>query len=268
MVGSLKMDHHGDNSHLEGVAVRAYRDHFGVRKDDPRFVVTGMADADATFAIAALCGLLPHPSRIVELEKAPAPVKAAGTRDLTNLAQLINQVDVAPIGVRLEEITDGVLLLFWKQLASGIGDETAFYAGIDHWRLLLGRAPKALLEAAKTEESNRVTAARNAEIDQISDSVAVVKSSVFGFDVWYAEAAPVIVAFVEATGAITIGCQDIETAENLFGPGGLKNVFVSLEPKGWGGRETIGGSPRGKKLTMEEAIEVAKKVASMVKKSD
>lgn len=54
IVDELSMDHHGVLSHLEGVAVRAYRDYFGVRKSDPRFVVTGAADADATFAIAAL----------------------------------------------------------------------------------------------------------------------------------------------------------------------------------------------------------------------
>jgi len=61
VVGPLEMDHHGHLSHLEGVATRAYRDHFGARREDPRFVVTGTADADATFAIAALAGLLPHP---------------------------------------------------------------------------------------------------------------------------------------------------------------------------------------------------------------
>lgn len=264
VVGPLKMDHHGDYSDLEGVAIRAYRDYFGARKSDPMFVVTGAADADATFAIAALCGLLPHPSRASEFEKAPAPVKAAGTRDLTTLVQLINQVDVAPIGIRLEETEEGILILLWKQLVSGVSDEASFYAGIDRWRMLLGRPPKALLEATRAEEANRVALASVAEIVQIDDSVAVVKSKVQGFDVWY-QKAPVIVAFVETTGGITIGCSDDETAEKLFGPGGLNNVFVNLDPKkGWGGRKTIGGSPRGQKFSMDQAIEVAKKVASMV----
>ena len=52
IVGDLQMDHHGELSHLTGVAIRAY-ENYGARKDDPRFVVTGAADADATFAIAA-----------------------------------------------------------------------------------------------------------------------------------------------------------------------------------------------------------------------
>ena len=47
VVDALQMDHHGTMGDLEGVAVRACRDHYGSRKADPRFVVAGAADADA-----------------------------------------------------------------------------------------------------------------------------------------------------------------------------------------------------------------------------
>jgi len=183
-LGSLAMDHHGSESHREGVALRAYRDHFGSRKDDSRFVVTGAADADACFCIASLCGMLPHPSRAAELDKAPPPVKNAGTRDITKLAELVNRVDTAPIGVRLEESDEGVTLLLWNQMGSSAQDATAFHAGVDRWRALLGRAPKALLAAAKTEEANRVTEARKAEVTRINDKAAVVEPAGGGFDVW------------------------------------------------------------------------------------
>lgn len=54
-------------------------------------------------------------------------------------------------------------------------------------------------------------------------------------------------------------------AEKFFGKGGLKNVFAKIEPQGWGGREAIGGSPRGQKLTREQALEAAKVInASLV----
>ena len=64
IVDDLIMDHHGPHSHLESVAIRAYRDLFGARREDPRFV-TAIGDADACFAAAALAGELPHPSRDV-----------------------------------------------------------------------------------------------------------------------------------------------------------------------------------------------------------
>lgn len=264
VIDSLAMDHHGAESHREGVALRAYRDHFGVRMDDPRFVVTGAGDADATFAIAALCGLLPHPSRAAEFEKAPPPVKASGTKDISTLAALVNKVDTAPIGVRLEETEEGSMLLLWNQLGSGAQDSTSFHAGVDRWRCLLGRAPNALLEAAKAEEANRVAEARKAEVIRISEKVAVVESAAWGFDVWYAEAAPIIVAYVASNGNVTVGVRDAEAAERFFGPGGLKNVFGKLQPQGWGGREAIGGSPRGAKLTREDALVAAKAVTEAI----
>lgn len=265
VVGPLVMDHHGEYSPMTGVALRAYADHFGERREDPRFVVTGSADADACFAIAALAGLLPHPSRETELASAPPPVKASGTRDLSSLAELVNQVDTNPIGVRLEETELGVLLLLWNQLGSGVQDETSFYAGVDRWRSLLGRAPKALLEAAKLQEQARVTEARKAELLVLVDQVAAVESSAWGFDVWYAEVAPIIVAFVPQGGNITIGCPSVEMAEKFFGSGGLKNVFAHLEPEGWGGREAIGGSPRGQKMSRQQAIAVATTIQSLIK---
>ena len=38
VMGPLNMDHHGTESHREGVAIRACRDHYGARMSDPRFV--------------------------------------------------------------------------------------------------------------------------------------------------------------------------------------------------------------------------------------
>ena len=45
-----------------------------------------------------------------------------------------------------------------------------------------------------------------------------------------------------------LSCPNKEVAERAFGSGGLKNVFPRLpeiEGKEWGGREAVGGSPRG-----------------------
>jgi hypothetical protein len=260
VIDSLSMDHHGQLSDLEGVAIRAYRDHFGARRLDPRFVVTGSADADACFAIAALAGLLPHPSRADELASAPPPVKASGTRDLLGLAALVNEADLAI--VRLEEMEGGDTLLLWKQLSSPEQDGLAFYSGVDRWRRLTGRPLRGLLEATKAEESARVNAARNAVVEEVGGYVAVVQSAVPGFDVWYAELRPLVVALTPS-GNITLGCRDTQTAETLLGSSGFKRVYPLLGD-GWGGREAVGGSPRGQQMTLDDARLVARTIADCV----
>ena len=265
VVDGLRMDHHGAISHLEGVAIRAYRDHFGARRADPRFVVTGAADADATFAIAALAGWLPHPSREAAFSSSPPFLRTAWTRDVTDLARLINRADIDPIGLRLEESDDGLRLLLFKRLANGQHDAASFYAGVDHWRLLLWpNPPLQLLKAVKAEEGQRVAEARAARVHIISQDVAFVESKVWGYDVWYAEVRPVVVAYLAGEGRVSLGCRDLATAQRLFGPQGLRAVFPHLQPPGWGGRQTIGGSPRGCRLERDQALAAAKQAASLV----
>lgn len=270
VLGALAMDHHGRMSHLEGVAIRAYRDQFGARRDDPRFVVTGTADADATFAIAALAGLLPHPSRATELEAAPAAVRTALTRDLTGLADLITRVDVAPIGIDLAQEEWGPWLLLWNVLSAPAQDALAFYGGVDRWRALLkGRPLDPLLAAVREQEADRRRLARNAaaSAERISEAVVLlVEPPVWGFDVWYDELAPVVL-LLSSGGQVTVGCRDVATAERLFGPGGLNTVYPRLEPAGWGGREAVGGGPRGLSLTLDQARAAARQIAAAIRVS-
>lgn len=252
------MDHHGKWSHLEGVALRAYRDHFGALRDsykegNARFVVTGAADADACFAIAALIGELPHPSN--------------KGRDLSDFAALVNRMDTDPIGVNLVDAPDGPVLMLWNQMSSHVQDATAFYAGVDRWRFVMRIRPTSpLMTAVVDEEKGRIARARAAKYERASDAVIFVESDVWGFDVWYRDFdADVVVAFNPTNDCVTIGCPDVATAEKRFGPGGLKNVFGKLSPAGWGGRESIGGSPRGMKMDRSQAWEAAQMAAVLVK---
>lgn len=264
VVDALQMDHHGSLSHLEGVGLRAYRDQFGVRRSDPRFVVTGAADADATFAIAALAGLLPHPSRAIEFLTAPISIRNAWSHNFTSLAELINRADADPIGLRLDGCEDGLRLLLFKQLSSGVQDVVSFYAGVDRWRRLLGpNPPTHLLETAHATESDRLAAAHAARFHLLSEDVAFVESSVWGYDVWYSEVRPVIVSYQATEGRVSVGCRDLPTATRIFGPGGLRAVFPHLQPSGWGGRETIGGSPRDVRLNREQSLLAARLVAGV-----
>lgn len=267
VLGPLALDHHGSESHREGVALRAYRDHFGALARDPRFVVTGDADADATFAIAALCGLLPHPSRESALQGKPSYMTAPLLRNAIDLAVLVNGRDTDPFTIKLADHPWGATLLLWEHLATGEQDASAFHAGVDRWRLLTGfKAPKLILDAAFAQEIDRVVKAREAMSNVVSSSVGFVEGEGWGFDIWYSEqpATPIVVAFEPGAGQVTIGCRDLKTAERLLGSGGLKNVFPKLEPKGWGGRETVGGGPRGMTLTRAQAIKAAEAIADLI----
>jgi hypothetical protein len=273
IVDNLVMDHHGEYSHLESVAVRAYRDLYGARTYDPRFVIVGCADADATFAVAALAGLLPHPKRPRD-ERQDATV---WTRNLTDLAETVARIDTDPIGVRVSDLSGGDILLAWSTLAGGARDSATAVMAVMLWVALTSqRTVGPLIAAAAGGETERFTTAA-AELDRCGtyiDGVLVVDgSAVWGFDVWYgrndrfeADNAngwrdPIVLSRT-VDGNVTVGCPNKAVAEKLFGPGGLRNVFPQLQPHGWGGRETIGGSPRGATISDSELREAAAVVAA------
>jgi hypothetical protein len=275
VMDNLCMDHHGFESHREPVALRAYRDHFGARANDPRFVGVGIADADMTFAVASLAGILPHPNRVV-LEILPQPIKNSLTKDLSSLVQTISRVDIDPVGLDILSMPGGDMLLTWNAMNNNARDSLGFHVGVGLWRNLTeGNLLhlKSFLEAAKTSERLRVEASL-ADYDErleVVNRVPIIKGSrVHGFSEWYDRCpnAPVntmagwgnhvVVAWLEKGGNVTIGCPNVEIAEILFGRGGLKNVFSKLKPIGFGGRETVGGSPRGERLTWEQVEEVAR----------
>jgi len=276
IIDELAMDHHGPNSHLEAVSIRAWRDHFGARRGDPRFVIAGSADADATFAVAALAGILPHPDRAEELAHLPDGVRHRYTRDISGLAQTIAIIDTEPIGVDLRALEDSELWMIWESLSGGGRDRLSGFAGVALWRVLTTSRPEKLAPfraAADQVETLRRDAAL-ADLHErgkiIGRVLVIAGSRVFGFSEWYNRlesngaydqasgwAHPVVMSWVEGRGQVTIGCPNVKVAEELFGSGGLKNLFATLEPAGWGGREAVGGSPRGASLTSEQVEQAA-----------
>jgi hypothetical protein len=281
LVCDLEMDHHGERSHLESVAIRAYRDLYGTRTEDPRFVVAGSPDADATFAIAALAGLLPHPS--VEVPPhLPPHVKASKQRDLTSLAETVAAIDTDPIGKNMSAMPFGAELLLWNALMSfSPNNDMSGVAGVFLWQQISAAAPsrKPLVEAAKVTEALRRQAAETEVIVDIGGGIGYIEeSSTWGFDVWYHRREgnspfsplgwkhPIILARVEETQAITVGCPNKDVANSLFGEGGLMNAFPHLPLEGWGGREAVGGSPRGVKMSIAQLSEAARTVKSLIYK--
>ncbi len=281
VVDELVMDHHGKLSHLEAVSIRAYRDFFGVRRDDPRFVIAGGADADATFAAAAIAGILPHPSRAAELEGRPADVIERLSADLSPLAETIAIIDTDPIGRDVSAMPSGDVALLWESLVGTGRDHISACAGVSMWRTLTSASERRIgpyLRVAHESEAARRDAALEdlRERGQELGGVLVIRGSrVFGFSEWYGrevesgEASspsgwrhPVVLSYSEKYGNVTVGCPNVRVAEELLGEGGLKNVLDELEPSGWGGREAVGGSPRGARLKWEQVEAAASAIAA------
>ncbi len=272
VVDELQMDHHGPLSHLECVSIRAYRDHFGARATDPRFVVTGTPGADDIFAILALSGLAPHPSR-----QAPPHLAKSLQRDVTPLVELIAKLDRDPVGVDKTASPWGALLIVWGAMTEGPEGLVRHYGALyEMWRLLEGRPLVSLLKAAEAEDRERRAKAQAAPFEMIGLVKFLADSPVPAPDVYYGRRsnetnpnspegweAPVVVTYVANAKRVSIGAANSAVAEVLFGKGGLNNVFLLLG-KGWGGAEAVGGSPHGVEMTPEDARQVAVNIAALI----
>ncbi len=264
VLGPLALDHHGTESAREGVALRACRDFYAARKDDPRFVVTGTPDADATLAIIALAGVI----------------------DLKRISQKFYEIvdlnDVDPIGTDLLQTPEGIELSWFNQQEMLFQSEAGFRKAVSLMTKLLneGLTSEEREHVIRSDMARRRTALegilslrgkdgadlpipknvpqtvlRGSNATASDGRVLVVKSAVWGFDQWY-RFAPCVVSYASRMAKITVGCADKETAQILFGPKGLSEVWPKIG-HGWGGRESIGGSPRGERKSLSEAYETA-----------
>ncbi len=274
VMGPLNMDHHGKESYREGVAIRACRDHYGARVKDPRFVVTGAPDADAVLAIVALAGLVPNALITAEFY------------------ELVNRFDIDPIGIDLFEETKGVDLAWFNQIQGLRQSKAGFMKGVAAMTQLLsdGVSYAAQEKMQRADESRRRTAIdgvhsvldrrgyplmipkpplgpvrRGVDIELDKARIVVTHSPVWGFDVWY-RIAPIVVSYADRIEKITVGVADTATARQLFGSAGL-NVIWPMLGDGWGGRESVGGSPRGVRYCFDDIQDVTDAIVRYLSKN-
>lgn len=173
IVDNLDMDHHGvtadgrDLSKLESVAIRAYRDCYGKRYQDPRFVISHI-DADCTFAIASLAGYIPSAAN-KNNKFLKGKMAETMSRDFSALAGTIALLDTDPVGLDRMELPYGKLLSLWHMFYSGVGSNAEL--SVHGWRKLMFSDEEMLapfFEAAVKEQERLVA---KAEADMAERSV-------------------------------------------------------------------------------------------------
>ena len=240
------LDHHNDYSSFPSACVTALK-YYGTLSSPAR-LMANHTDADCVLAGLTLMGLLP----LDVLEK-------------LNIEAGI--LDTDPVSADYAQFTHGDAIRSWK-----VGMKSAKQSG---WSWLYGvqlfldifrnaDCYAKIEDNSEERERERVRIAAEEYEKAVrgpSGRVLLISpSSVKGFDVQFCRQPEFpadslegwkhwcVASHVARSGNVTISCPNRSVAELAFGPGGLLNVFPklpTLEGKKWGGRESVGGSPRG-----------------------
>jgi hypothetical protein len=228
-------------------------------------VAIGPPRIDAIACILSLAGYLPRPERLEDFKDAEPAVRDAMTRDLTPMVRLADRVELEP-GITLESTRETRPVIAWKiAMVNPRPEWLAYSMGV---RFLLGQTgqPFAFVMLAQHAAETGIAAATEVMVvEYVSDVVAVVDSIVWDFALWHPDLAPVIVVYNAKEGRAVVNCsRGSMTATDFFGDGGLRTVLWEV---GWEGREEAGGSPLDARLSREEILDAARKIASRAKKN-
>ena len=253
VVDELILDHHGELSALSPVCIRSFERHSGKRADDPRFVVCGGPDADAVLSIIALTdavNVLTFKESGSVHEDFHELYELAALRDRDPHVDMVEQCKKNSVNT--------ILLWFlqqrfrdWSVAVAGVVDACdQWISDPDCFQYCLEKEQSRKEQSSVDMEAGTVFPVNGTEL-----SILLVEpDGGFGFDVFY-QKHDFVVLFVSEHGTVTVGARDAETAKKL-GSRGLLDVFeeLSKEQPGWGGSETVGGSPRGQKMEMMDAV--------------
>lgn len=257
VVGAYFLDHHGLYSNEDCVAVKAAKlVQLDIRLD--KFVVTGTADCDQCYAIAALSG----PKIPIVMEEAKA----------------ISELDVDPIGRDLSSERYQRILLFNQNTNKFSQSLDGATKSLDELiRIYNGKYKASEINVALKKEVERKDNAKKLISDMELEKIALVVSEERSFDVWYSYA-PIVVQYFPEKKIITLGlcpkkgsmlCS--KSGFDLLGFEGLASIYPLLDKEikvGWGGRESVGGSPRNIKMQFEDAVAAFNIIKGRIKKGN
>lgn len=256
------IDHHNDYATNPAACVISFH-YYGECEKGGSFIANHV-DLDCVASAAVLLGLIPE-------DKAEEFCKWAGLDDVDPLSPILRQ---KPLPEMMK------LVRAWKDATSG--PKTSGWAWIHGLNLLfdLFTHPEHWVEKINSLEKREEERQKIAEDDynfriESKDGRAIFigPSRVWGFDIqmgripekdintsagWRHQ---LIVSYVATMGKITMSCPNEHVAIELFGEGGMSNIYSKMEefmPTGWGGRAAVGGSGRNTRLTLEQAQDAFK----------
>ena len=254
-----RLDHHNDYSDMPSACITALGHYGELAGLKPAKIMVNHADADCVMTGLTLLGLLPR-----EL--------------LEGLNREIGILDTEPLMAEPEKMKFHDRIRLWMENMNSVKRSGwSWLYGLQLW-LDLFEHPEAfqgaLEELAVREEGRKRVALEDYQAGRRGASgrtLLIAPSRVRGHDVQFCRQEGkdpyalegwghwCILTHVNKAGNVMVSCPNRQVAELAFGPGGLKNVFPllpAINGKEWGGRESVGGSPRGA-VVPEEMLDEA-----------
>lgn len=243
------LDHHGKFSHRPAVAVQAAT--MKLSNFITKFVVTGEADLDAIYAIGVLSGAItPH----------------------IGFAEAIGKVDTDPVHYDWENDEYAKYIAYFEECSEKEQSYSSFYKNLNLLvRIVENPNAKEIEDSYKAFLFKMKTPPRVDEL--FGNGIGFLKMEKDFQEVLNSyKLVDIIVALCDDQ--IVIGVESKEKAEQILGKGGLNNIWPLLtkeikdpidEKKAWGGRENIGGSPRGMKMTSEHGYQAARIIFNYIR---
>jgi len=258
-VDGHEIDHHNDYAANPAACIISLK-YYGECAKGGQFMANHV-DLDCVASAAVLLGLIPK-DQVEEF------VYWAGKDDTDPLSPELRQTPVPEMMKKVrawKDATSGPKTSGWAWI-HGLNLLYDLFVHPEHWMEKIASLEKREEERQKIAEDDY-----NFRIESVDGrAIFIGPSRVWGFDIqmgripekdintsagWRHQ---LIVSYVATMGKITMSCPNDAVATELFGKGGMSNIYPKLEefmPTGWGGRAAVGGSGRNTKLTLEQAQE-------------
>lgn len=261
VVDCYEMDHHNDYWDLEPVSLRAYRDHYGVARDDPRFVVGPKADLDATFAIAALAGLVPHPKHRW------AKGYPINGRDHIALARMIARRDDEPLfNLPVGKDHNANVIVCWELKRRQSRHAGHYYQCVSEWWNLLAKSTPQQIQKQASDyhqyQAARIKVIQSCKVEAIGNGVGFVSSAIWGFDQWLNDY-DIIVSHQSARNRVLISVKSKQHAIHIFGKSGLLELRNHIKGE-WGGRASLLVPAHGQSYQYRDVRNLSEQISAML----